>query len=413
MVPTQIPDDPMFREFFGRRLPPRDMPRAPRQSGLGSGVITTADGYILTNNHVIDGAERVRVELSDRRAFDARVVGTDPQSDLALLKVEATGLPTLPIGDSGRANVGDIVLAIGNPLGVGQTVTMGIISAKGRSTGLGDGSYEDFLQTDAPINQGNSGGALINLKGELVGINSQILTPTGGNIGLGFAIPSNMARAVMDQLKTDGRVSRGKLGVTVQNVTADIAASLRLPDIGGALISGVEPNSAAGRAGLRQGDVVVAVDGERVSDSNNLRNRIAATKPGSSVALEVVRDGKTQTLRATLDSLKGAAAEGPERGNGGDAGRFGMSVQPLTPEAARELDLPSQTAGVLVREVDPDGAAAAAGLQRGDVITQVNGQAVKSPEDLRSHLNGAGDRPALLLVARQDANLFLTLKPQS
>jgi Do/DeqQ family serine protease len=414
MVPTQIPDDPLLREFFGRRVPPRDVPRAPRRSGLGSGVITTADGYILTNNHVVEGAERVRVELSDRRAFDARVVGADPQSDLALLKVEATSLPTLPIGDSDRASVGDIVLAIGNPLGVGQTVTMGIISAKGRSTGLGDGSYEDFLQTDAPINEGNSGGALVNLEGELVGINSQILTPSGGNIGLGFAIPSNMARAVMDQLKTDGRVSRGKLGVTVQNVTADIAASLRLPDVAGALISGIEPNSAAGRAGLRQGDVVVGLDGERVTDTNNLRNRIAATKPGSSVSLEIVRDGKAQTLRATLDSLKAGAVESSDRGGrGAETGGFGMTVQPLTPQAARELELPSATGGVLVRDVDPDGAAAAAGLQRGDVITQVNGTAVSSPEELRSRLNGAGDRPALLLVARQDASLFVTLKPRS
>ena len=229
-------------------------------------------------------------------------------------------------------SVGDVVLAIGNPLGVGQTVTMGIISAKGRATGVGDGGYEDFLQTDAPINQGNSGGALINLNGELVGINSQILTPTGGNIGLGFAIPSNMARQVMDQLKTDGKVSRSKLGVTVQNVTADIAASLKLADVSGALVSGVEPGSAAARAGLRQGDVIISLNGEKLADNNALRNRIAGTKPGSNVAVEILREGRKETLQATLDAKEPEPAARSANGDGADARGFGMTVQPLTPE---------------------------------------------------------------------------------
>jgi Do/DeqQ family serine protease len=405
----QLPDDPMLREFFGRRFQTPQQPRIPRQSGLGSGVITSADGYILTNNHVIDGADRVRVELTDSRTFDGKVIGTDPASDLALLKIEASNLPTLQIGDSSKVNVGDVVLAIGNPLGVGQAVTMGIISAKGRSTGLGDG-YEDFLQTDAPINHGNSGGALINLNGELVGINSQILSPTGGNIGLGFAIPANMARQVMDQLKTDGRVSRGKLGVTIQSVTSDIAENLKLGAARGALVSAVEPGSPAARAGVRQGDVVVAVDGEQLADSNALRNRIAGTRPGSNVALEIVRDGRSQTLNATLDTLKPAVADRLSRREGADSDDFGLTVEALTPERARELELTRRTEGVLVRGVDPNGAAAASGLRAGDVIAQVNRQPVKSPSELRAALAKATDRPALLLVTRGNADVFLTIR---
>jgi Do/DeqQ family serine protease len=411
IVPAQLPGDDFFR-FFGREFQAPRQRRAPRQSGLGSGVVTTPDGYILTNNHVIEGADRVRVELADRRVFDAKAVGADPASDLAVLKIDASNLPTVSIGDSSRVRVGDVVLAVGNPLGVGQTVTMGIISAKGRATGVGDGSYEDFLQTDAPINQGNSGGALVNLEGELVGINSQILTPTGGNVGLGFAIPSNMAREVMEQLKTHGAVSRGKLGVSVQNVTPDIAASLRLPSPGGAIISGVEPGSPAARAGLKQGDVVTALGGEKLADSNALRNRIAGTAPGSTVELEVFRNGRTETVQATLGELESSAVRASDDGEGRGGREFGsagMSVSPLTPETARRLGLPSGKEGVMVRDVDPDGAAASADLRPGDVITQVNGKPVRTPAELRSALDDSSDRPALLLVTREDAEIFLTL----
>ena len=305
--------------------------------------------------------------------------------------------------------MGDVVLALGNPLGVGQTVTMGIVSAKGRATGMGDGSFEDFIQTDAPINQGNSGGALVNTRGELVGINSQILTPTGGNIGLGFAIPSNMARQVMDQLKTDGKVSRSKLGVTVQNITADIAASLKLADVSGALVSGVEPGSAAARAGLRQGDVITALDGEKLADNNALRNRIAGTKPGSRVAVEILREGRKETLPATLDAKDPERAAVSSGGDAADARGFGMTVQPLTPEVARELEIAGRREGVVIEAVDPDGVAAAAGLQPGDVIVQVNGQVVKSATELKSALGQVSDRPALLLVARKGGDAFVTL----
>jgi S1-C subfamily serine protease len=306
-----------------------------------------------------------------------------------------------------------VVLAVGNPLGIGQTVTMGIISAKGRSTGVGDGSYEDFLQTDAPINQGNSGGALISVTGELVGINSQILTPTGGNIGLGFAIPSNMAREVMGQLKKDGRVQRGKLGVSIQSVTPDLAASLKLSSTSGALVSGVEPGGAAARAGVKQGDVITGLNGEKVADSNALRNRIAGTKPGSTIELELVRNGKTETVRATLSELEASrerASRDDQESNGSGFGPTGMAVESLTPDVARELGLSNRKEGVVVRDVNPDGAAASAGIQPGDVISQVNGEAVKTPNELRAALAASRERPALLLVTRENADIFLALR---
>jgi serine protease Do len=411
MVPTQLPDDPLLREFFGRRFQTPQPRRAPRVAGLGSGVIATADGYILTNNHVVDGADTVRVELTDRRSFEAKVVGTDAATDLAVLKIEATNLHTVPFGDSSKVKVGDVVLAIGNPLDVGQTVTMGIVSAKGRSTSGRDAyAYEDFIQTDAPINQGNSGGALISATGELVGINSQILTPSGGNIGLGFAIPSNMARQVMDQLRTDGKVVRGRLGVMIQNVTPDLAASLRLSEVGGALINSVEDGGAAARAGLKQGDVIVAINGEKIADNNALRNRIAGTRPGTRISVDIVRDGKPQTVQATVDQLDAKDAARAARGDRGSSeGGYGMTLESLTPESARALGV-RQREAVVVTDLDPDGAAAASGLQVDDVILQVDGQAVRTPADVKAALTRAGSRPALLLVARNNTQAFLTLK---
>jgi Do/DeqQ family serine protease len=259
----------MGMPFLGEVQP---QPQDRIEHGLGSGVIVSADGYILTNDHVIDGAEDIRVELTDNRTLPAKVVGSDTPSDLAVLKIDASHLPVLPLGNSDQVRVGDVVLAIGNPLGVGQTVTMGIISAKGRQTGLSDGSFEDFLQTDAPINQGNSGGALVNTSGELIGINSQIISPSGGNIGIGFAVPANMAKSVMAQLTKSGTVRRGILGVTVQPVTSDLASSLGLSDVRGALISSVQQGGPAERAGLQRGDVILALNGSPVADSNALRN---------------------------------------------------------------------------------------------------------------------------------------------
>lgn len=307
-APQQYPfmNDPFFRHFFGERAP--SAPPAERQrQGLGSGVIIDADGYLLTNHHVVDGADQIKVDLNDGRSLDARLVGADPPSDLAVLKVDASNLPVLVLGDSDRVRVGDVVLALGNPLGVGQTVTMGIISAKGRRTGLSNGAFEDFLQTDAPINRGNSGGALVNVNGELIGINSQILSPSGGSIGLGFAIPSNMARTVVDQLVKGGRVRRGQLGITVLKIPSEEATRMGVTQGPGVVIYQVQPGSAADRAGLRQGDVITALNGQEVNDPNTFRNQIAGTSPGSEVTLTVRRGGQEQQVRATLGEFTAQA----------------------------------------------------------------------------------------------------------
>ena len=402
----QVPDHPMLREFFGNRgfdpVPER------REGGVGSGVIVRADGYILTNAHVVAGADEVAVELSDGRSLQAKVVGTDKASDLAVLKVDAANLRTLTLGNSDAVRVGDVVLAVGNPLGVGQTVTMGIVSAKGRATGMGDGSYEDFIQTDAPINRGNSGGALVSTRGELVGINSQILSPSGGNIGIGFSIPANMARNVMAQLIEHGEVRRGRLGVTIQGLTPELAQGLGLANVRGALVSDVDRDGPGAAAGLQRGDVITALNGAAVTDGNVLRNRIAELGPGATVTMTVLRDGKEQTLTAKLAALDRPAGE-PERGGTPEAsGRFGLSVEPLTAERARELKVRA-TSGVLVAEVVPGSRAANAGLRAGDVIEQVDRKPVTSGDELRTALS-SGDRPAVLLVHRAAATLFLTIE---
>jgi serine protease Do len=301
-APRQFPffDNPLFRDFFGDQLPQSRSNRPQVQMALGSGVIVHADGTILTNHHVVDGAEQIKVELPNHRIFDAKVVGSDPPSDLAVLKIDAKDLPVLALGDSDKVRVGDIALAIGNPLGIGQTVTAGIISAKSRYTGLSDGSFEDFLQTDAPINQGNSGGALIDSTGELIGINSQILSTSGGNIGIGFAIPSNMARNVMDQLIKTGKVHRGQLGIGIQPMTPELAQQFGLNETRGVLVNSVAENGSAAKAGIRRGDVIVTFNGKPVSDGNTLRNQIAGTAPGTQVKLTILRDKREQEIPVTL-----------------------------------------------------------------------------------------------------------------
>ncbi len=405
-------DSPMFRWFFGDEPGMRGGSRrfyTPPQHGVGSGVIVSKDGYILTNNHVVDKADEVKVTLQDGRKLTAKVVGTDPQTDVAVVKINADDLPYLPMGDSDKIEVGDVVLAIGNPYGIGQTVTSGIVSATGRATlGL---EYEDFIQTDAPINQGNSGGALVNAEGRLIGINTAIYSPTGGSVGIGFAIPVDLARYVMDSLVKNGRVSRGFIGVVIQDVTPALAKEFKLKEQAGALVSEVKPGSPADKAGLKTGDVIVEFNDKPVTGSRALKLQVAEVKPGSSVPVQILREGGTKTLQVTTKELPsdGRLAKAGTRESKDEGTLNGVTVSDLDARARREMDLPANLKGVLVTEVDPDSASFEAGLRPGDVIVEINRQPVKSADEAVRMTENAKDKTTLLRVWNKGDSRFVVV----
>jgi len=394
--------DPLFRFFFpGPEVGPR------RLQSLGSGVIVTSDGSVLTNFHVVEGAEDIRVTLPDRREFRAKFVGGDPKTDLAVLRLPGRGFPTLPLGDSDRVEVAEVVLAIGNPFGLSQTVTMGIVSAVGRAN-LGITDYEDFIQTDAAINPGNSGGALISTDGELIGINTAIFTESGGYMGIGFAVPVNLARAVMDQIIQHGRVIRGWLGVTLQELTPALARGLGLLEVQGILVADVMSDSPAARAGLRRGDVIVAFGDKPVDDVARFRNQIAQTPPGSRIRLMILRGGQPRPIEVIVGEL----AEPPARVAHGPVGpdRLGIVVADLTPERARRLGLPPTIEGVVVESLAPGGLGQRMGLRPGDVILEVNGQPIHSAREFARTVEQMGDNDLVLLVNRGGSIAYLAIE---
>lgn len=406
--------DDLLRRFFGEqfqgRAPMRRNFEAPRQQGIGSGVIATKDGYILTNNHVVDGADEVKVALNDGREFTAKVVGRDPKTDIAVIKIDAKDLPAVPIADSDKVEVGDVVLAIGNPFGIGQTVTTGIVSATGRGGAIGL-DYEDFIQTDAAINPGNSGGALVDAEGRLIGINTAILSRSGGNQGIGFAIPSNLARDVMENLVTEGKVTRGYLGVMIQDVTPALAKEFKLKEAHGALVGDVTAHSPAEKAGVKTGDVILEFNGKKVTDGRHLKLEVARAKPGEEAPLKVLRDGNMKTLDVTVKELPGTEqlAQNDNK-NDKDTGTLnGVGVTDLDNNARQQFSVPNQVKGAVVTEVDPNSAAAEAGLRPGDVIQEINRKAVKNAEEAVQLTENPSDKTTLLRVWRDGGSRFVVV----
>jgi serine protease Do len=408
--------DPFFRQFFGddfgRQL------RAPRKQyerGLGSGVIVRSDGFILTNSHVIDGATDITVTLLDKREFKAKVVGTDSKTDIGVLKVDAKDLPALTLADSTKVKVGDIALAMGQPFGLGHSVTMGIISAKGRNGLDTIEGYQDFIQTDAAINPGNSGGALVDVRGELIGINTAILTRSGGgNQGVGFAVPINMARSVMDQVIEHGKVVRGYMGVIAEDVTASMAKSFHLTDTRGVLMGDVTAGSPAAQAGIQRGDVITEMNGERTEDSNQLRLRISMTAPGTIVHFKLLRDGVEKNLSVKLTELPSdqARVRPPASPSSGSNALDGVSVQDLDYQTLRELNLPASTKGVVVTNLADGSSAVEAGIRPGDVIQEIDRSRTASLNDFERAMRRAPGHTMVLLINRGGSTRYVAVEPR-
>ena len=399
--------DPFFKKFFGDQFDPHGGKKKFKTTALGSGVIVSADGYILTNNHVVQNVDEIKVILQDKREFTGKLIGTDPQTDLAIVKVKAGGLPAIKIGDSNKLKVGELVIAVGNPFALGNTITMGIVSAVGRSH-VGIADYEDFIQTDAAINPGNSGGALVNIKAELVGINTAIFSTSGGNVGIGFAIPSSMAQTVMNSIIKHGKVVRGWLGVSIQDLTPELTKHFDIKEGKGALIADVVKGGPAEKSGFRRGDLIVEFDGERVEDSASLRNMVAGRLPGKAVRIKIIREGKERSLSVILGELpKTMVAGESEYGNVME----GVFVQDLTPEIRRGLGIPDKVTGVIVTNVDEESPASES-LTQNDVLLEINKKSIFNVRDYDAAVSRIkpGDS-VLLLVYRKGGFIYVTISP--
>lgn len=399
-------DDPFFRRFFGDPSGRQKQPKERKQGGLGSGVVVSPEGYIITNYHVVKDADEIKVTLSDKREFAGRIVGSDPKTEISIIKIEATDMPALAWGDSDKLEVGEMVLAVGNPFGLNQTVTMGIVSAVGRAN-VGIADYEDFIQTDAAINPGNSGGALVNVKGELVGINTAIYSTTGGYQGIGFAIPSNMVKSIMDSLVGKGKVVRGWLGVSIQAITGELAKQFDLKEDKGVLVSDVVENGPAEKSGIKRGDVILEYDGKKTNEPYQLRNMVAGTVPGDEHTVTVLREGKTLNIRVTTGEL-------PVDMQQADTSEYqnvlkGIGVQDITPDIAKKMNLPSKVKGVIINDVDENSISSGV-LSQGDVIQEINRKKVESVKDYKAIASKIGkDDSVLLLIFRGGSYVFITL----